>query len=117
VYFFLPLFSTNYSSILPHFILPSISWLPLSLVVSRFMYYTFWEFYFLTFSVHVQTNIICVTLLSLLWWVFNKCINLFIMYYIIILRLSYMWSVVDRNIRRRIPVCTLLLSSGITYLL
>jgi hypothetical protein len=25
-YFFLPLFSTNYSSILPHFILPSISW-------------------------------------------------------------------------------------------
>jgi hypothetical protein len=29
-----------------------------------------WEFYFLPFSVHVQTNIIYVTLLSLLWWVF-----------------------------------------------
>jgi len=26
MYFFLPPFSTNYSSILPHFILPSISW-------------------------------------------------------------------------------------------
>jgi hypothetical protein len=28
----------------------------------------FWEFYFLPFSVHVQTNVIYVTLLSLLWW-------------------------------------------------
>jgi hypothetical protein len=27
----------------------------------------FWEFYFLPFSVHVQTNVICVALLSLLW--------------------------------------------------
>jgi hypothetical protein len=27
----------------------------------------FWEFYFLPFSVHVQTNIICVALLCLLW--------------------------------------------------
>jgi hypothetical protein len=26
----------------------------------------FWEFYFLPFSVHVQTNVICVNLLSLL---------------------------------------------------
>jgi hypothetical protein len=26
-----------------------------------------WEFYFLPFSVHVQTNIIYVALLSLLW--------------------------------------------------
>ena len=26
VYFFLPLFSSNYASILPHFVLPSISW-------------------------------------------------------------------------------------------
>jgi hypothetical protein len=27
----------------------------------------FWEFYFLPFSVHVQTNVIYVALLSLLW--------------------------------------------------
>jgi hypothetical protein len=27
----------------------------------------FWEFYFLPFSVHVQMNILCVALLSLLW--------------------------------------------------
>jgi hypothetical protein len=39
----------------------------------------FWEFYFLPFSVHVQTNIIYVTLLSLLWYVFfNNCLNFFI---------------------------------------
>jgi hypothetical protein len=30
----------------------------------------FLEFYFIRFSVHVQTNVIYVTLLSLLWWVF-----------------------------------------------
>jgi hypothetical protein len=30
----------------------------------------FWEFYFLPFSVHVQTNIIRVALLSRLWYVF-----------------------------------------------
>ena len=30
----------------------------------------FWEFYFLPFSVRVQTNVIYVTLLSLLLWVF-----------------------------------------------
>jgi hypothetical protein len=39
-YFFLPLFSTNYSSILPHFILPSVSWLPLNLVDSKIIYNT-----------------------------------------------------------------------------
>jgi hypothetical protein len=27
----------------------------------------FWDFYFLPFSVHVQTNLISVALLSLLW--------------------------------------------------
>jgi hypothetical protein len=38
----------------------------------------FWEFYFLPFSVHAQTNVIYVNLLSLLWWVFSNCINFFI---------------------------------------
>jgi hypothetical protein len=64
MYFFLPLFSTNYSSIFPHFILPSVS-----LFASQshcFQMILFWEFYCLSFSVHVQTNVICVTLLSLL---------------------------------------------------
>jgi hypothetical protein len=34
---------------------------------SKFIYNTFWEFYFLPFSLHVQTNTIYVALLSLLW--------------------------------------------------
>jgi len=38
----------------------------------------FWEIYFLPFSVHAQTNIIYLTLLALLQWVFNTCINFFI---------------------------------------
>ena len=40
MYFFLPPFSTNYSSILSHLILPSISWSPLNLD-PKFMYFTF----------------------------------------------------------------------------
>jgi hypothetical protein len=40
----------------------------------------FWEFYFLPFSVHVQTTVIYVALLSLLWWNFFYYINLFISY-------------------------------------
>jgi hypothetical protein len=40
----------------------------------------FWEFYFLPFSVHSQTNIIYLTLLSLLYRFFNPCINFFIGY-------------------------------------
>ena len=63
IYFFLPPFSTNYSSILPHFILPSVSWsasqfccFPNSYVMQ------FWELYFL----YAQTNIIYLTLLFLL---------------------------------------------------
>jgi hypothetical protein len=39
---------------------------PLSLVVSKSYIILFWEFYFLPFSVHAQTNIIYLTLLSLL---------------------------------------------------
>ena len=38
----------------------------------------FWEFYFLPFSVRAQTNIIYLTLLSLLRQVFNTCIKFFI---------------------------------------
>jgi len=38
----------------------------------------FWEFYFLPFSVYVQTNVIYLTLLSLLYRFFNTCINFFI---------------------------------------
>jgi hypothetical protein len=44
--------------------------LPLSLVVYKCIYNTFWEFYFLPFSVHAQTNVIYLTILSLLQWVF-----------------------------------------------
>ena len=40
--------------------------LALSLFVSKFIYSTFWEFCFLPFSVHAQTNTIYLTLLSLL---------------------------------------------------
>ena len=41
--------------------------LPLNLVVSKFTYIIpFWEFYFLPFSVHAQTNVIYLTLMSLL---------------------------------------------------
>src|SRR5215510_2652931 len=32
----------------------------------------FWEFYFLPFSVHVQTNAICLALLCLLWYDFLR---------------------------------------------
>jgi hypothetical protein len=39
--------------------------LPLGLVDNKFIYNTLWEFYFLPFSVHVQTNTIYVALLSL----------------------------------------------------
>jgi len=52
--------------------------LPLSLVVYKFIYNTFWEVYFLPFSVHAQTNAIYLNLLSLLEWIFNHCINFFI---------------------------------------
>jgi hypothetical protein len=40
---------------------------PLGLLVSKFIYNTLLGIYFLPFSVHVQTNIISVALLSLLW--------------------------------------------------
>jgi len=38
----------------------------------------FWEFYFLPFSVHIQTNIIYLNLLSVIVGFFNHCINFFI---------------------------------------
>jgi hypothetical protein len=37
----------------------------------------FWEFYFLPFSAHAQTNIIYLTLLSLIVVFFYNCINFF----------------------------------------
>jgi hypothetical protein len=40
--------------------------LPLACVDCKFIYHIFWEFYFLPFSIHVQTNVIYVALLSLL---------------------------------------------------
>jgi hypothetical protein len=40
MYFFLPSFSTSYSSILPHFILPSVSWSTSQFVVPKFIYNT-----------------------------------------------------------------------------
>jgi len=36
----------------------------------------FWKFCFLPFSVHAQTSVIYLTLLSLLWVFLNHCINL-----------------------------------------
>jgi len=59
IYHFLPPFSTHLSSMLPHFILPSISWSTAYITL-------FWEIYFLPFSVHAQTNVIYLTLTSLL---------------------------------------------------
>ena len=40
--------------------------LPLSLFATKLIYNTFWEFCFLPFSVHAQTNVNYLTLLSLL---------------------------------------------------
>jgi hypothetical protein len=48
--------------------LPSSSWSTSH--SSCFTVLLFWELYFLPFSVHAQTNIICVTLFSLFWCVF-----------------------------------------------
>jgi hypothetical protein len=53
--------------------LPSISW---SASWSCFQFRI--QYCFLPFSVHVQTNIICVVLFSVLWQVFKNCINFFI---------------------------------------
>ena len=67
MYFFLPPFSTDYSSILSHLVLPSISWPTSQTCLFPNSYLVlFLEFYFLPFSEHVQTNIIYLTLLSLL---------------------------------------------------
>jgi hypothetical protein len=66
MYIFLPPFSTNYSSILSYLILPSISWSTSQSCCSQIHRLLFWEFYFLPFSVHAQTIIIYLTLLSLL---------------------------------------------------
>jgi len=64
----LPFFSVIYLSLqpIPPSSLPSpltssyhmILGLPLSLVVFKFIYNTFWEFYFLPFSLHAQTKVI-----------------------------------------------------------
>ena len=79
MYFFLPPFSTNYSSILshPHLAIYFLFYLSILLFPNSYLI-RFWEFYFLPFSVHAQTNIIYLTLLSLLQQFFNTCINFFI---------------------------------------
>ena len=64
MYFFLPPFLPT---ILPSSLTSSchlLLGLPLNLFVPKFIH--FWEFYFLPFSVHAQTNVIYLTLLSLL---------------------------------------------------
>ena len=66
MYFILPPFSTNCSSILSRLILPSISWSTSRLVVRNSYITLFWEFYFHPFSVYVQTNVIYLTLSPLL---------------------------------------------------
>jgi hypothetical protein len=71
IHFFLPLFSTNHSSIFPYFTLPSIILVYLLVLLFPNSYtILFWEFYLLPLSVHVQTNVIYVALLFLLWQVF-----------------------------------------------
>ena len=64
LYFFLPSFSTNYSSILSRLILPSICWSTSQSCFSKIhiLIIPFWESYFLPFSVHAQTNVIYLTL-------------------------------------------------------
>jgi hypothetical protein len=63
----------------------------------------FCKFYFLPFSVHVQTNIIYITLLSVFWWVFNNCINFFIiissnfLFYCHILGLAFFYTLSFQN--------------------
>ena len=58
MYYFLPPFSTNYSSVLFHLILPSIlDYLSIFLFPNSYII-LFWEFSFLPFSVPVQTNLI-----------------------------------------------------------
>ena len=69
-------FSTNCSFILPHFILPSISWSASALLFRNSYVIPFWEFYFFPFSVHAQTNIIYLTLLSPLQWVFKTIVQI-----------------------------------------
>ena len=67
VYFSLPLFSTNYASVLPHFVQPSISrsssW---SCCVHFHTQYSFGNSIFFPFSVHAQTNVIYLFLFCLL---------------------------------------------------
>jgi hypothetical protein len=64
IYLFLRLFSTNYSSILPHFILASISWpTSWSCCFQIHIQYSLGNYIFFPFSVHVQTNVIYVGLL------------------------------------------------------
>jgi len=48
MYFFLPPFYTDYSSILSHFILPSISWYTYQFLVPKFIYNTLLENQFST---------------------------------------------------------------------
>jgi hypothetical protein len=67
VYFFLPLLYINFfHSPSLHFAIYFLVYL-LVLLITNLYTTLFWEFYFLPFSVHVQTNIIHIALLSLLW--------------------------------------------------
>ena len=67
MYFFLPPFPTNYSSIplSPHLAIYFLVYLSIPLFPNSYII-LFWEFCFLPFSVHVQTSVIYLTLLSLL---------------------------------------------------
>jgi hypothetical protein len=68
MYFFLPPFSTNYSSfhpLSPHLVICFLVYLSIMLFPNSYII-PFWEFYFLPFSVHAQTNVIYLTLLSLI---------------------------------------------------
>ena len=73
MYFFLPPFSTNYSSILlsPHLAIYFLVYLSILLFPNSYII-PFWEFYFLPLSVHAQTNVIYLTLLSLLYSFINS---------------------------------------------
>ena len=49
----------------PHFAIYFVVYLSILLFPNSYII-VFWEFYFMPFSVHVQTNVICLNLLSLL---------------------------------------------------
>ena len=79
MYFSLPRFSTNYSSILSHLICHLFLCLPLKLVVTKFIYNTLLRILFSSIlcACPNQCNLFKL-IVSIIVWFFNTCINFFI---------------------------------------